>query len=143
MKHQSIQLILITGFFIAVFLRVYTWLISIIGGPEELRLGLVYISIVVLPIGIYLGLKRIQYIRSKVNDFLRSLIYGTSIGVAAGIFLVLTKVFILLALEQNVEGTGEYLVSIAPLLSLAWYSGLGLIYSSVIHFIVQRQFKKP
>ena len=139
-SHQ-IKVIALAGLLVGATNRVYGFVIDAVSGPDSLRMILGYISIVVVPIGIYIGLRRIRFVRSVPLSFLQSLFYGWSIAMISDLVLIVSKLGTILVFGMGYSGVADYVASGGPRNSLIWYAVLGLIYSSVIHFIVKHQFR--
>ena len=122
--------------------KTYVFFLDNLRGPIELHQVLGFISIVVLPLGIYIGLKRIQYVRSNPNGFLQSMLYGLSISATSSIVLIIFRMIGLALFENGMESVNNYIDSGVYRNTFIWYMLIGLIASSAIHFIVKRQFKQ-
>lgn len=145
MKSTSIRVSLSTGLSAALVIITYSQLLeglALLNVPKDVLFVAGAISIVVMPLAMYFGLRRLRYFKSRKLRWFESVVVGMLMAFTTALMLVLAQAILTAAGLGNHESVTEYFVSHAPWRTLSWYAVLGLAYSVVLHFVIHIQFKK-
>lgn len=141
MTRKITNLIVKTGLLCAVVNYIYHMIVQWINGTELLTRILGFASIIILPIAIYIGLRRIQVARSRKLTFLTSWSYGVIISFIAGLGIAILSQLSFFLEPEPMDHFRHYWEAMIIRNTLFWYLFLGAIYSVIIHFIVSRKSK--
>lgn len=108
---------------------------------QNFKLMLGYVTLATLCMGMYIGLRRLRYLYSRPIPILHSLGYGGLIALGAAVCVILLRV-ITTALKLTAhENVTAYFHSPAPVTTLVWYTGSGIVCCLLAHFIIQFQYR--
>lgn len=155
----------------AVVIILYSAMMDVLGLKSGVLAQIVgYVSIVILPIGMFLGLREVKVKTGKKISFLKALVIGLSISLLTATILTLYRYVTLTYFAEllNIESMEErlrqslesqnvsedkiaakikelnekYPSGFAFINTYKWYTILGAAYSTVIYFILKINPKK-
>lgn len=145
MRSRFLYNSLVTGFIATLIISVYSRMLDVVastGIDKQIIFMLGVISIVIMPLAMYFGLRRLRYLKSKPLRLVETIGTGLLMVLVTAVSLIIVKVFLIFFQISEYDSLGQYVQSKAPFMTLFWFTSLGLVYSFLLHIIIHFQFKK-